>query len=296
MLNSETYKDLIDSHFKGTLNPEQSSSLQEALKSNPSLKNEFELQASIIATLQTNRKAELKARLNNVEVGGLQTQWWKYAAVLGLIATVSTWVYLNKITRDEVANTPQIILSPVQQNQRATNTVAIAKSTTTKEPIQTTVDNPVRAVTPTHSPTIHTNSEQKSTRTRVEKENIQLLPESHSPEIAHQDHSFDKAVETPTFDLGKTPQLSASVAGVEVVKSKKHKFHYQYFDNKLFLYGDFDSKTYEILELNTSKGQKLYLRFESNYYGLEPNKTEISKLEIVKKRETLRELEEIQKK
>jgi len=83
---------------------------------------------------------------------------------------------------------------------------------------------------------------------------------------------------------------------VEVIKSKKYVLHYRYFDKKLFLYGNFDTQTYDILELNTDSGQSFYLKFENNFYQLQPNKTEITKLEVIENQQTINQLKEVQKK
>ena len=296
MLSTEEYNDKIDAFVKGSLSADESASLQASLDSNPALKSEFLFQQSLIAGIQAKRKAELKARLNKIVVPAAQPTYWRYAVLAGVALAVS--VALNYLPNDllkndkaevKIATTDKLEnLGEVDLTQE--ELVAIIPQDLNQPESKT---NQVTATV--KSSVANKNANQQNVDKDNGKEVLPNLPEVHSPDFSGNEH-VGKEVETPDHSLVKSKEIRSIVSGVEVVKSKKHKFHYRYFDSKLFLYGDFEAKTYDILELNNSKGQQLYLKFENNYYELKPDKTEISKLELVKAKETLKELEEIQKK
>lgn len=293
MRTNEEYKDLIDALLKGNLSASETAQLKQDALQNPSLQSEWALQQTIVDALQSNRKAELKARLRAIEVAPVTgNNIWKYAAVAGaLLIAGSTTYYFSTTTHqaEEVATT--------------NIPISLKESTIVAESDKEIVakEKPVAQTTETagQKESTFAKDAQKETKRAPEspvvEEQVPALPELNAPEaLSHE--PLNKEIVNPEHGLGKTAHVHSAMTGVEVVKSKRHKFHYRYFDNKLFLYGDFEAKTYEILELNTHKGQQLYLKFEGKYYDLEPNKTEISKLELVKDKETLKELEEVQKK
>jgi len=294
MLNNEQYIEQIEAYLKGELNPEASSVLEIEISKNPILKNELDIQNSIVEVLRKNRKAELKQRLNSIDVKSGSQTWWKYAAVAGLVTTFGAWMYFNNSAQiqendTQVAKAKEV--APLNQEVED-NTVMLAP----KENKST--DIAVKEKLAEKNVKANTASESRSTKSKEKKSKDQLpsLPTLQMPEGSNEHEPINKDLDAPKQSLTNTPHISTSLAGVEVVRSKKHKFHYRYFDAKLFLYGNFDSDTYDILELNTSKGQSLYLKYENNYFSLEQNRTEISKLEMVKDRQILKDLEEIQNK
>jgi hypothetical protein len=296
MLNHEHYTELIDSYLKGKLNTVEASKLEQDIADNPLLNNEFQLQSSIFSAIQNARKAELKERLNNIQPNSSIAQLWKYAAILAVVSSAGfLGYYLSQNNTQEPVS--QTSASPTKTEQ------VIAESANPAQPLEADSKAiPTTAVTSEKSAsTMEEKTEKVSAKQKKKRDTnstSDILPSSpsvHAPDASVIDVT-GKELEAPSHHLTISPNLGSTVSGVEVVKSKKHKFHYRYFDSKLFLYGNFNSDTYEILELNTSKGQKLYLKFEKNYYTLEHNKTEISKLELVKDKVTLKELEVVQTK
>ncbi|MBC7389903.1 MAG: hypothetical protein H7329_11865 [Opitutaceae bacterium] len=295
MFSTEEYNDKIDAYLKGNLSKDEANAFEVGLEADPTLKSEFLFQQSLVANIQASRKSELKTRLNNIQIPAAKPVYWKYAALAGIAATI--FITINYFPKNLIKNDKAEIKTATSDKlENLGKGVAFEKSEA--EEIDAEDKNSLPANSPKEIEQLEIQTTEKKKTTSVTekdsgKEILPNLPDVHTPESAGNDH-IGREVETPDHTLTKTKHINTTVAGVEVVKSKKHKFHYQYFDNKLFLYGDFDTKTYDILELNNSKGQKLYLKFESNYYELQPDKTEISKLELVKSKETLKELEEIQ--
>jgi len=80
---------------------------------------------------------------------------------------------------------------------------------------------------------------------------------------------------------------------VEIVSEVGHSkgFEYKFFSNKLYLYGDFGKIPYEILELNSSLGKRLFLFYQNEYYSLKMNQKERIPLEKVVEQKLVKELE-----
>ena len=290
MLNNEQYIQQIEAYLKGELSPESASVLENEIAKNPILSNELDLQKSIIETIKESRKAELKARLNNIDVQSGSQSWWKYAAVASLVTSFGAWMYFStspviKTEQLEGVNKTEEKVSSPSESAVNNNAVLAPNKVVNSE-----------AVGKKELAEKETSSNKATKKDKKIKDQIPSLPTLNTPEEGKESEALNKDLDAPRHNLTSTPHLASTVAGVEVVKSKKHKFHYRYFDTKLFLYGNFDSNTYDILELNTSNGQSLYLKYESKYFNLEQNKTEISKLEQVSDADILKKLEEIQKK
>ena len=64
---------------------------------------------------------------------------------------------------------------------------------------------------------------------------------------------------------------------------------YKYYDGKLFLSGDFDRAPYEILEINSSSGRRIYVKYLNKYYMVETT-YRLSFLPEVTNREVIEEL------
>jgi len=70
-------------------------------------------------------------------------------------------------------------------------------------------------------------------------------------------------------------------------------FHYQFYNRKLFLYGDFEKMPYEILEYNTDKNTLYFLFYEGAFYELNSNQMKISPLKEIEDPELIEELKNL---
>jgi hypothetical protein len=106
----------------------------------------------------------------------------------------------------------------------------------------------------------------------------------------------ENEIQMPKGDVGQsTHQNNINDLHIEV-KNVKKQFHYQYYNNKLFLYGDFDSTPYEIFELNSRKDKQLYLFYNNEFYGLKQSQTRITPLQMIKDQEKLNALNALRNK
>jgi hypothetical protein len=55
---------------------------------------------------------------------------------------------------------------------------------------------------------------------------------------------------------------------VETQENNSYSFHYQFRDGKLFLYGPFREKTYEVMEWSAGEKRVFLLYYNKKYYPL----------------------------
>lgn len=68
------------------------------------------------------------------------------------------------------------------------------------------------------------------------------------------------------------------------IENRQHRlydFHYQFLDNKLFLYGDFGQTPYEIIALNLAEGRHLFLKYDTRFYTIDSQQTEVAPLQAI---------------
>src|SRR5690606_34168036 len=63
----------IERYLEGNMSGEELQAFEKLLDKDPMLKSEFQLQEDIISAIKESRKAELKARLDNINVGAYNT-------------------------------------------------------------------------------------------------------------------------------------------------------------------------------------------------------------------------------
>ncbi len=61
-------------------------------------------------------------------------------------------------------------------------------------------------------------------------------------------------------------------------KYKEDLFHYQFYDGKLYLYGNFNSTPYHIIELKSDNKRKVFLNHQNSFYLLNLKQKEMAPL------------------
>ncbi|MEQ9229738.1 MAG: hypothetical protein RIF46_03590, partial [Cyclobacteriaceae bacterium] len=80
---------------------------------------------------------------------------------------------------------------------------------------------------------------------------------------------------------------------VEVVETKTSRIKYRYYAGKLFLYGKFQDEPYQILEINSAAGRRIYLHHLNTFYEIvqsdKPvNLTEVTNEKLIQELSILR--------
>ena len=105
----------------------------------------------------------------------------------------------------------------------------------------------------------------------------------------------DSMEETTTPKPVDKPVISMSSIEVDTDNtSKAYTFHYQFKNDKLLLYGPFDSSLYEILEINGGS-HTVFLFYRNSYYHLNELEKEITPLIMIRDFELLEKLEKFRK-
>ena len=293
MINNLNNPQTIDAYLSGKMDASEKTSFENGLTQDPLLKQELDLQKNIVESLKGRRKAELKARLDNIDVSGLATSAanttaWKIAAGVFIGAGILTAGYLfyketpqQKITKNYISQQS----TPIAADGTNQNSISTATPLIVAEEPQTPAE-----IVP----------QKKSTKETAKKSApvIETHTDNVDPNplpIADTDFHPDANVSMPNGNISQENTNINSEIDVAVDAKSENKFHYKYFNNKLYLYCDFSSKPYDLLELNTKKTKELYLFFDNQYYELKSGQLEATALKPIKNSTIISQLELIRK-
>jgi hypothetical protein len=270
------YEDKIDDYLRNKLSEADKSAFETELKGNEELAQEVQFQQSVVDGLRSARKAELKAMLDKVPVGGNGTSGffhWKYAATLAVIvvALLSVWYF----TAD---NAPEPVEEKWVENANPTQNQDLQADNSEEE-----VENALPEITPTDAPIEKETIKSPTSRKVKEPKPSTKIEPVKSPGIISgfekEDEPNEPAVtySEEAIELGKT---SYAVLEVEIDNSdSKFKFHYQFKAGKLVLLGAFDKGLYEILEFNSDGKKTTFLYYKDKFYHLKDNQQKVTALE-----------------
>lgn len=288
----------IERYLEGNMSGEELKAFEKLLDKDPMLKSEFELQQDIINAIKESRKAELKARLDNINVGAYHTGISGAKIVMTGAITVAIGLGVYFYSQDKAEESPnEVIEQPIvedinafiqleEKNELASSSQAeqldqpIARNTIAEEAVMEEIEEEI-------------NEEEEATTTVATPE---VTPPT--PIEAFEDREgLSTEVKVPTNKLEES-LISTEVTAVEVGNEEENtnSFHYKFYNNKLYLYGDFKNIPYELIELNTVSGKSVYLYYKGNFYYLEPNQMEMSPLNQIKDQNLLGELEGLRNK
>lgn len=278
----------IEAFILNKLDKAESASFREALSKDPLLQQEFNVQKETIQSLQNFRKAELKARLNNIEVPS--NKWQnasRLAASLFILASLSGVIFFFNSQEDTATNIP----APVTQLEEpaASDIIDVKEeNSSTEKFVEEEIIIPEASIS--SSPI---NNSTPSTQANSEKTEVEPI-EIAVPEF---EDSFDdtgdidKSISLPDSKVAKIVETKEKL-DIELV-DQEGEISYKYYNNKLFLYGKFTSDTYELLELNNFNQKELYLFFKGDFYKLQSNTFDVSKLKSINNQDLKNQLEEI---
>ncbi len=94
---------------------------------------------------------------------------------------------------------------------------------------------------------------------------------------------------------GKIANETETTGKPEVVITESDKLAYQYYDNKLYLYGGFGGELYELIEVHARQEKRLYVYYLDQFYLVRNNTKSVTDLEPIKDENTIGELERLRK-
>jgi hypothetical protein len=298
--------ELLDNYLTNRLAPEEVSAFEQKLQADPDLKNEYNLQQKLVASIKNARVAELKAMLNTVPIppihGGGTSLITKLVIGTFVTALVATSIYLFFSNQEET-----------QDSATLENTVAPAQEQFAP------VEPDTEPVLPgEQQPTASTSSEAQHAEISKKQESAAIAgnkttgkkkntPESKAtsiqPGLDVYDPSADTNMETPVSSQNEVTSttISGSVKkgssiAVEVDnRNKKYTFHYQLSNDKLQLYGPFEQNLYEIMEFFSDDKRTVFLYYKDGYYLLKENNGKITDMKPIKDESLIKKLKEYRK-
>jgi len=279
----------IEAFVENNLSAVDRANFENAMAKDPLLKNEIELQNNIIDTLKQQRKAELKSRLNNIEVNLSPSYSVAKIAASVIASGIIAYGIYTFVNNDPTVATntqtkeikPQIAEKTSVDPSKPTVSAPIENS----EPIQNKINSPSKE------------QSNKITHKVIETPTEVVSPLDHSPDMTEIENDQFQKEEKITLPDGRIAQTAETKNGIDISvnSSTKDQFHYQFYNNKLFLFGDFNANTYEILELNTYKGKQVYFYFNKSYYLLKANQSKTTPLQKITDKKVIAELDKINK-
>ncbi|MCU0419417.1 MAG: hypothetical protein MUC38_07135 [Cyclobacteriaceae bacterium] len=263
----------IDDYLTGKLSAADQADFEQRLAQDPALTREVTTQRTLIEGVRAARRAELKARLNNVSVpsvSGSSSYALKWAAGVVATGTVITGLYFAVVRDSQTTPVTETLTESVQTTPQI-QPEATQPTGATADPEQTQVTDEVVAKAPQTSkaqPQEKPGAETKA----AEKPTLNVLDPS--------DEVGSETTQTDAATLN-APAVRAAQMEVETDSSlKKYNFHYQFASGKLILYGSFDKSLYEILEVN-GDSHALFLFHKNNYYLLDERQIKITELKAI---------------
>ena len=276
-MTNSNYSKIVEQYLEGGMLKNEALGFEEMLQQDPILKSELANQQQIIEELKDYRKFELKSRLNNIDVtpGFLQTVASNSMVQItsGVLLTgsllVGGYFWMTSSEKDSIID--------LQIN---------SKSTSLSE--SEFVFNPDLKI-----PTIDI-EEIPTGNTSLESTNVTESPISEEAAIA-EDLVIIPHVVVPNLDEYDDPDVNIDESAVafpfpnkeqkhveiENIEDSQYDFHYKFYNNKLYLYGDFHGIPYEIFEINGESVKRLFLLHDGVYYRIFDSVTETSKLQKV---------------
>ncbi len=258
----------IEAYLSGQMTPEEVSQFESLLEVNPELQQQLTFQSEVINGIGQYRKTELKARLDALDP---TPAWWTIAQlspvgqfigggiIVGFLG-IGTYFVVNEQSADLPTEGIEIT---------APNPVNVELEIPEIQPL------PQLPVASVHSDgqivegDIEPDQEEKSPTADLKEDSfvpIVSVPDAGDVEA---DEEF-QSNELPTPEETPETVTSENPIDVEIIDSKGSKVKYQYYEGKLYLYGKFQEEPYQILEINSAAGRKVYLYHLDVFYHIEP--------------------------
>ncbi len=268
----------IDHYHSGLMSEKETAAFKAKLEADPSLKAEADFQADIVNGLKEYRKAELKTRLEAINVGPGWVGFVQQSALvksLGGVVVASLigggiYMFGEKDTSTNVEK-PISIDAPIEESITY-DVIALGEedSPVINESIELEKPQPSdelkEVVLAEDNPSSKQIETTEKTIVKTDEEVPTFTPDVAAPDVALVDE--DKSFRSTNLDA-LPENASAEIEEEPIdVKSENRKgtIKYKYYDGKLFLSGDFNKDTYEILEINSASGRRIYVYYLSEYY------------------------------
>ncbi|MEQ8715322.1 MAG: hypothetical protein RIC80_20040 [Cyclobacteriaceae bacterium] len=278
---------LIDDLVSGRISGGEAEKALQQIQSDPVLSSDFQFQKDLVNQLQAVRKAELKMRLDAVPIepvliGGLTATGLLKLGGTAITATllgVSGYLLLSDQNEDS-RQTIDLVPSKVQTIDLGSTSVAQGPKEIQKFELKGIQSLPLTASTETQPLIAEEAAEAELMAPEVVPPNVTELFE-------------EETINSPKLDTNPDILSNPSDEATEIenIKDEKYPFHYKYYSNKLYLYGDFKGIPYDILEVHGKSGRVTYLSYQGKFYQLKNPIKGVKPLIPIGDKDLIKELE-----
>lgn len=279
-MNANT-PEIIESYLKGELTGAEKAAFEAQLEQDPLFKSEIELQKDIINSIKGYRKNQLKDRLSNIDVSA--TSYFNIAALkiavtilmLGMFSYGSYYFLFTKDENEVISPASQVkeekvVKAPYQPEVILKETDKRPEASGEKEEVEEVrTDNKAEKETAV--------SINKKTNKEIERKEVVVAPNVidtfEEKQILVNNNNFDNPVNSTSLPAEKITEVE-----IRNEDNKGKQLKYKYLNKKLYLYGDFSTSPYELIELNSNVGKKLFLFHNHLYYQLSEKQKNIAPL------------------
>ena len=306
MSYKSNYEELVSRFLDGEMSKSEISDFENQLSNNPEMQEEMQLQKDVIQGIEDVRRLELKARLDGLQVpasNAIQYVGLKVAALVSITIMLGFGAYYyfddpveESVDPMEIAEIKKPVEEPVIISEKPVESVE-KEEPVVEEEVKTKKEKKKNK----RKESSKKENEVVEEKTLAKEANTIPNPEIVKPDIALEfDNSESIDGESDGFEIDNTMDaINKAESGkveVEMVSDKKKNFHYQFYNKKLYLHGDFSDMPYEIIEFNAEKDKFYYLYYKDQYYGLKTNQSKVTPLNAISDSELIRELELIRSK
>ncbi len=286
---SERDLELLDDYLSNKLNAQDKLNFEQALEKDAALRKEFLVQQRVVEGLRKARATELKQLLNNVPLSSIPKQGpsvlAKVCAFVVAIGLAGTGFYLY-FNRDEKVEMPAVTAQEEVLGKEESTKETFAQDQPQAEPKKS-------------------DAEVKSESSNKQQPAAQDSQDAASPESTDEKavapgarDVFDPSEETKNVDPsvvtenGKRREGVTPSIVVETKANSKYDFHYQFKDNKLYLYGIFEKNLYEIMEFFSDNKRTMFLYYKDSYYLLNEENDNVRPLSPITDEALLKKLKD----
>lgn len=282
MNNNLTNEEFVSSYLDNELSELDRLDFENKLTHNSELKEEYSFQKNMIEGIKEVRRFELKTRLSNIPINTplYQTIAFKAIVVASISAGIGFGAYYLFESRSDILLS-DIDLKRNQITNTEENTIPeIPKAIT---PIFTEKPKKEKVVEIISQEKPKTEVIAKNTEVKVEPKIIQ--PNVIQPDVVESfdDEYIELKNSNSDYQINNLDNIKENVEStfeVATIKDKRNKFHYKFFESKLYLLGNFNEAPYEIIELNLNKGKTYFLYYNDSFYSL--NSEQVKPTPLVK--------------
>lgn len=303
MNTNSNIEELVSRYLEGDMSDIEKLNFENQLVNNPAIQEEFQLQKDVIEGIQEHRKAELKARLDNINIpssGIAQYMGLKIAALITITTMFGFGAYFIFIDKDTPAEREIVTENRIETEIEEAPELS-------EEQLEISPENDAEVVTEPEESAEEIEALQKESEPLVQKESKKedqpaaipapkIVKPDFVEDVAEEniDHKGD-SFELNTNSLANVNKLAENKVEVETVFDRKRDFHYKFYNKKLYLYGDFEKNPYEIIEYNSNSNKLYYLYYEGKFYELMNDQMKITPLAELQDDELINELELLRK-